>query len=231
MRPPQVRGRALGHQRHADRKRQGDQRGGQLQDRRALGPACGDELDRGDRDQAADEEDDDVGEREADALDPLRGEVENEADLRMVAPPIGDGAADESEDRQNQPGDFVRPEKRLWKTTRATTLASTRTSSPSSAPMTIVSASRSSARRTSGSDAAPPTAGSASVFALGRAQVAVRRHFRPTAPLCSPRDAGMVQKRRSSVSAWLSSPLAFFWRGRAFRPLTGGPRLGASSAK
>ena len=34
--------------------------------------------------------------------------------------------------------------------------------------MTTDSASRSSARRTSGSDAAPPTAGSASVFALGR---------------------------------------------------------------
>ena len=31
----------------------------------------------------------------------------------MVAPPIGDGAADEREDRQDQPGDFVRPEKRL----------------------------------------------------------------------------------------------------------------------
>src|SRR5208282_860644 len=56
------------------------------------------------------------------------------------------------------------------KMTRASTLASTRTSSPSNAPMTIVSASRSSARRASGSNAPPPTDGSAWVFALGRAQ-------------------------------------------------------------
>ena len=110
-----MRGRALSHQRHADRQRQGDQRGRQLQDRRALGPACGDEFDRGDANQASDEEDDDVGEREADPLDSLRSEVENEADLRMVAPPIGDGAADEGEDRQDKPGDFVRPEKGLSK--------------------------------------------------------------------------------------------------------------------
>ena len=45
----------------------------------------------------------------------LRDEVENDADLRMVAPPIGDGAADEGEDRQDKPGDFVGPEKGLVK--------------------------------------------------------------------------------------------------------------------
>ena len=108
---PDARGRIERHQRHADGKRQCDQRGRRLQDRRALGPACGDELDRGDADQSADEEDDDVGERKADALDPSRDEVEDEADLRMVAPPIRHGAADESQDRQHQPGDFVRPQK------------------------------------------------------------------------------------------------------------------------
>ena len=107
---PDARGRVERHQGHADRKRECDQRGRRLQDRRALSPACGDELDRGDADQPADEEDDDVGERKADSLDRSRDEVENEADLRVVAPPIGHGAADERQDRQHQAGDLVRPQ-------------------------------------------------------------------------------------------------------------------------
>ena len=44
-------------------------------------------------------EDDDVGEREADALDPPRDEVQDQTDLRMVAPPIGHSAANEGQDR------------------------------------------------------------------------------------------------------------------------------------
>src|SRR5271168_3043903 len=56
------------------------------------------------------------------------------------------------------------------KKTRAMTLASTRRSSPSSAPMTVVSARRSSVRRASGSRATPLGAASAVVIALGRAQ-------------------------------------------------------------
>ncbi len=33
--------------------------------------------------------------------------------MGMLAPPIGDGAADERHDRQGQPGDLVRPQKRV----------------------------------------------------------------------------------------------------------------------
>ena len=113
MRAPEALGGALGHERHADGKRQGDQPGWNLQDRRALGPTRGDKLNRDDPDQSGDEENHDVGERKADALDPCRDEVQDEADLRVIAPSIGDGAADERENRQDQPRDFVGPEKRF----------------------------------------------------------------------------------------------------------------------
>ena len=99
-----------------------------------------------------------------------RDEVEEQADLRMVAPPIRHGAADERKGRQHQPGGFVHHRKEWRKKRRAMTLASTRRSSPSSAPMTIVSARRSTARKASGSRVTPSTAASAFVIALGRAK-------------------------------------------------------------
>ena len=98
---------------HADRERQRDHRRGELQDRSPLVPARGDEFRRGDPGQPGDEQHDDVGEGEATALAALGNEVEHDAHERVVAAPVGDGAADERQDRKRQSRGLVGPEKRL----------------------------------------------------------------------------------------------------------------------
>jgi len=86
-----------------------------LKDRRALGPARGDEIERGDASHAGDEEHQDIGKREAAALDRRRRQFEKDAHECVLAPTIGNGAADKGQDRQRKPRDLIRPKKRLMK--------------------------------------------------------------------------------------------------------------------
>ena len=71
-------------------------------------------FDRGEAGEPGDEQHDDIGEREAAALArAAEAGSRIDADEGMVAPPIGDRAADEGQDRQRQPGDLVGPQERV----------------------------------------------------------------------------------------------------------------------
>ena len=100
-------------QRHAERQRQCDQRRRELQDRREFAPARRDELRGGETGQTDDEQHDDIGQHQAGALDRRCGKVEQDANEGVVAAAIGDGAADERQDRQSQPRGLVGPQKRV----------------------------------------------------------------------------------------------------------------------
>ena len=97
-------------QRHADRQRQGDQRRRHLEDRRQFAPARGQEFDRDKAGDPGDEQHDDIGERKAAALAAHRKPAEDDPNEGMIAPPVGDRAADERQDRQRQPCDLVGPQ-------------------------------------------------------------------------------------------------------------------------
>ena len=109
----------------------------QLEVRNSIGNDTGD---------PADEQHDDIGERKASALAAVRKPAEDDPDEGVIAPPIGDRAADERQDRQRQPCDLVGPQEGVAEITPRSTLASTSTSSPSSAATTTLSAARSTRR-------------------------------------------------------------------------------------
>ena len=67
------------NERHANGSGDSDQRVRDLQDRRSLAPVRGDEFDRDDAGQPADKKDNDIGERQANGLDSLRGNVQESA--------------------------------------------------------------------------------------------------------------------------------------------------------
>ena len=91
-----------------------------------------------------DEQHDDIGEREAAAFAAARKPAEDDADEGVIAPPVGDRAADERQDRQRQAARSRRSTgTNGGKTPAPATLASTSTSSPSSAATIRLSAARS----------------------------------------------------------------------------------------
>ena len=97
-------------QRHADRQRRGDQRRRHLQHRRQLTPARGEEFDGDEAGDPGDEQHDDIGERKAAAFAAVRKPAEDDPDEGVIAPPVGDRAADERQDRQRQPRNLVGPQ-------------------------------------------------------------------------------------------------------------------------
>ncbi len=105
--------RGIEHQqRHSDRKRHRDQGRRHLEDRRQFVPAGAEEFDRNETGDPGDEQHDDVGERQASALSARGKPAQDHAHEGMIAPPVGHRAADEGQDRQRQPRDFVGPQER-----------------------------------------------------------------------------------------------------------------------
>ncbi len=97
-------------QRHAGRQRRGNQRRRQLEDRRQLIPARGQEFDGDKTGDPGDEQHDDIGKRKAAAFAAIREPAQDDPDEGVIAPPVGDRAADERQDRQREPRDLVGPQ-------------------------------------------------------------------------------------------------------------------------
>src|SRR3954452_1969305 len=97
-------------QRRADRQRHCDQSRRQLQDWRAFAPTRGDEFEGGYRDQRGSEHDQRVGESETESSRAVGKKILNDPHMRVIAGPIGNRAADKTQDRQSQSRNFVGPE-------------------------------------------------------------------------------------------------------------------------
>jgi hypothetical protein len=99
--------------RHAERQRQRDDRGRRLENGRALAPARSEELDRGHAGESGGEQDEEIGNRKAAALEAQRQAIDKKTHERMIAAPIGDRAAYERQDGKRETRDLVGPQKRV----------------------------------------------------------------------------------------------------------------------